>query len=317
MQLRPFRQGDEDELVRLWNQRMTGCFATPPITPEIFLRDVTGKHYFDPEGLVLVFDSGRLVAFVHAGFKSKDWITPDPRQGTISMLVVEKHHIEAGVVAIRQGIRYLLRCGARQIEAFTIDFPHTPFYNGLYGGEKAGMDEDHPLGLALMKRTCFQPASGGVIMTCDLDCAIHPAPPLDGLDLRVEEWQSPIAGLKAADCYGIPERVRRARLVDANGVEKAGITFWHLDRYNQATGDRLAVVSHVGSVESIRGSGAPVALQREVHRILSGEGARRMALGTGGANGRAVSFYRKAGYRVLRNAWTFYLDWNAYDEVTR
>jgi len=314
MQLRTYRKGDEEALVGLWNRRMTGCFAVPPLTPEIFLSDVVAKRYFDPDGLIMAFERGRLSAFVHAGFKSNDWITPDPRQGTISMAVVDKGCMDAGAAAMQQGVCYLTRRGARQVEAFTIDFPHTPFYNGLYGGEKAGMDENHPLGLALMKRCRFRAAKGALVMACELDGRQKRSAGFGGMDLRVEDWQSPLTGRKATECYGIPERVRRARLVDATGAEKAGVTFWHLDRYNLATGDRMAVVSHVGSAEAVRGSGVTLALQLEVHRIVFAEGARRMALGTGGTNGRAVSFYRKAGYRPVRNAWSFYLDWNAYGD---
>ncbi len=314
MEIRAFRNGDEEAFVGLWNRRVNGCFATGPLTAGVFAADVMGKKHFEPEGLIFAFDQGRAVAFAHAGFKSSDYIEPDFRLGTVSMVAVEENHVEAGAAAVAEAVSYLLRRGAKQIEAFTIDFPNTPFYNGLYGGEKAGMDEDHPGGLELMRRCHFNISKGGLIMEYELPDDLEPAPERKGLRLRVGPWKSPMDGRDPAECYGIPEEVRRASLLDANDVEQGGITFWHLERHNRASGERRAVVSHVGVAPELRGTGVALALQSEVHRILRTEGAERVSLGTPGGNGRAVSFYRKLGYRPVKAAYVFHLDWRHYGD---
>jgi ribosomal protein S18 acetylase RimI-like enzyme len=313
MEVRCFRQGDEPAVVELWNGRVRGCFAAGPLDEETFARDVAGKRYFDPEGLFLAFQGGRPAAFAHAGFKSSDWVEPNLSLGTVSMVAVEEDQDAAGEAGVAQAVRYLARRGARQVEAFTIDFPNTPFYNGLYGGEKAGMDEAHPDGLELMRRCRFNVTTGAVIMTCELDAPGPSSPAPERLTLEVGPWDSPLKGRKASECYGIPEVVRRARLLDEAGAEKGGITFWHLDRHNRAAGDHRAVVSHVWVSDGLRGSGAAPWLQGQVHRILQDEGARRVSLGAGGANGRAVRFYQKLGYRPVGPAYTFHLDWRAYE----
>lgn len=313
MELRYFKNGDEDVVVELWNAWVKGCFATGPLTPERFTTDVVGKKYFEPEGLWLAFARGRPVAFVHAGFKSSDGgIQPDYRLGTISMTAVMADYPAEAEAAMAAAIRYLLRRGAKQIEAFTIDFPNTPFYNGLYGGEKAGMEEDHPSGMELMRRCHFNITNGALIMTGTLKDDDGTLTEPAGLHFRLEPWQAPFQQHPPSHCYGIPEHVRRAQWVDDNGKEQAGISFWHLERYNQATGERMAVVTHVGAAPELRGTGVLLALQREVHRILWREGATRMGLGTGGANGRAVHFYQKLGYRPLKAAYYFHLDWRHY-----
>jgi ribosomal protein S18 acetylase RimI-like enzyme len=314
MELRPYRDGDEDPIVGLWNRRVSGCFATGPLTAEVFRADVVGKTYFEPEGLILAFQGPELAAFVHAGFRSLDWIRPDFTTGTVSMVAAENGALEAGMPALAQAVRYLLRRGARQVEAFTIDFPNTPFYNGLYGGEKAGMDEEHPLGLELMSRGHFKVSNGAMIMLCELQAPETVSAAPEGLELRVGPWDCPLTGRRPNECYGIPEDVRRASLRDAAGAEKAGITFWRLDRHNRATGDRLAVVSHVGCAAELRGTGAAPFLQRSVHRILWEEGARHVGLGAGARNGRAIGFYRKLGYRPLKVAYSFFLDWRLYED---
>ena len=103
-------------------------------------------------------------------------------------------------------------------------------------------------------------------------------------------------------------------MFDSEGVDKAGATFWHLDRYNRPTGDHLAAISNVGVAEELRGSGAGELVMREAHRILFAEGARRVGLGVNATNGRAIGFYRKVGYRPLKSAYTFHLDWRHYGE---
>jgi GNAT superfamily N-acetyltransferase len=314
MEIRTYRKGDQEAIVELWNRRVAGCFATPPLTAGQFVADVVSKVYFEPEGLVLAFEGQRLRAFVHAGFKSSDYIRPDHRAGTISMVAVDDGAMKAGLACLKTAVRYLFAKGARLVEAFTIDFPKTPFYNGLYGGEKAGMDEDHPLGMELMKRGGFNISNGAVIMTCDLAKA-PPVPPMPaGYQIRIGEWDSPMKGLAATACYGIPERIRRADLLDSASAVLGGITFWHLDRYNRASGDHMAVVSHVGLAPTAHGTGAAAALQGEVHRILQSEGATRMGLGTGGGAVQAVRFYRKMGYETIKPAYFFHLDWRQYEE---
>ena len=314
MELRPYRDADVEAVVSLWNSSVKGCYATGPLTEERFLSDVAGKCYFEPDGLILAFERGRPVAFAHAGFKSTDWIAPDRRSGTVSMAAVESGHMEAGEAAVAQAIRYLLKRGAKQVEAFTIDFASTPFYNGLYGGEKAGMDEAHPGGWEVLGRCGFRVHYGTVIMTADLTEDTEPLSEFNGMQVRTGPWNSPIAGRDPSQCYGIPENVQRTGLIGSDGNEKAGVSFWHLDRYNESTGERLAVVSHVGSAEELWGTGASLAVQREVHRIVKSEGATRVGLGTGGSNGRAVSFYRKLGYEVIKSAAVFFLDWRRYGD---
>jgi len=314
VEIRCFREGDEEAIVSLWNRRVSGCFAAGPLTAEVFAADVAGKRYFEPEGIILAFERRRPVAFAHAGFKSSDLIEPDLRMGTVCMVALEHDRMSAGEGVVAEAVRYLLRKGARQVEAFVGDFPNVPFYNGLYGGEKAAVDEDHPDGLELMRRCHFNVSVGEVIMTCELADDLEPAASLQDLRLSVGPLERPGKERGPSECYGIPEKVRRASLLDSEGVEKAGITFWHLDRYNRASGDRMAVVSQVGAAEDIRGTGAALALQREVHRILRSEGAERMSLGTRSANGRAVSFYRKLGYKPHKAAYMLYLDWRHYGD---
>jgi len=92
------------------------------------------------------------------------------------MVALEESAMEPALACLGAAVRYLLKRGAKLVQAFTIDFPNTPFYNGRYGGEKAGMDEAHPLGMELLRRGGFNITNGAVIMTCDLAKAPPPTP---------------------------------------------------------------------------------------------------------------------------------------------
>ena len=311
IEVRPYHPSHDDAIAALWNRRVAGCFATPPLTPETFGTDVTSKRHFEPDGLSLAFGGGRLVAWAHAGFRSSDGEAPDRRLGTVSMIAVEDGCLEAGQAAVAAAVRYLLKRGARQVGAFTIDFPNTPFYNGLYGGEKAGMDELHPLGVDALRACGFVPASGAVIMSGELAGSPQPPPLPEGTRLSIAPWDSPFT---RADAYGIPEAIRQAEILDASGKALAHMIFWHLERYNRASGDRMAVISHMWAAAEVRGTGVAAAMQLAVHRLLREEKARRVSLGTGGTNARAVRFYEKMGCRPLRNAFQFYLDWRRYGD---
>jgi GNAT superfamily N-acetyltransferase len=284
----------------------------------VFLSDVVGKQNFDPEGLVLAFRDGAPVAFAHAGFKTLDFVNPNPMTGTVCMLAVGEGEQEVEVAVLAEAVRYLLGKGARQVQAFAMDelFLGVPFYACLYGAEKAGMDELHPHGHEALTRGGFRIGFGSVIMRCMLRDSYPPVRLDGGFRLQIEPWDGgglPLA-LRHTECYGIPEPMRRAYLVDEQGARKVRIAFWHLERYNRASGDHAAVISAVGADRGVRGTGAAVTLLQEVLRIVQSEGATSAVQCTLGENGRAVSFYRKLGFEPLRTASTYYLDWRRYGE---
>jgi ribosomal protein S18 acetylase RimI-like enzyme len=76
----------------------------------------------------------------------------------------------------------------------------------------------------------------------------------------------------------------------------------------------MAVVTHVTAAEEVRGTGAAIALLREVHRILQSEGAARISLGALSTNGRAINYYLKLGYRPQKAAYWLHLDWRHYGD---
>lgn len=95
------------------------------------------KPYFEHAGLVVAWDAGAPLGFVHAGFgptAERDRL--DFASGVVSMLMVDPQ--APGAAPAREalldaGLAYLRGRGARCARVSS-NFPYGPFYLGLYGG---------------------------------------------------------------------------------------------------------------------------------------------------------------------------------------
>jgi ribosomal protein S18 acetylase RimI-like enzyme len=123
-------------LVDLWNEVMTGRGGFELRNPTALERWIFSKPYFDPNGLVVAEENGRLVGFAHAGFGPNEdhtWLSPDI--GILCAIAVRPSHRRRGIGSelLRFSEDYLFELGAQQICAGP-QRPYNPFYFGLYGG---------------------------------------------------------------------------------------------------------------------------------------------------------------------------------------
>jgi hypothetical protein len=70
IQFRQFRNIDPPALVEVWNDALTGRGAVRLRNSSPLESYTLSKLYFDPQGLILAEEGGRLLGFVHAGFGS-------------------------------------------------------------------------------------------------------------------------------------------------------------------------------------------------------------------------------------------------------
>src|SRR5438874_289349 len=136
LRIRPFRNDDPPGLVTLWNQAVTGRGAYELHSPAPFERHVLSKPYFDPAGLLIAEDAGRMVGFVHAGFGARqDEAATDPTHGVICAIAVLPSHRRRriGSELLQKAEQYVAARGTQVVQAGQAR-PLNPFYFGLYGG---------------------------------------------------------------------------------------------------------------------------------------------------------------------------------------
>ena len=97
---------------------------------------VLAKLYFDPAGMVLATENGRVVGFAHAGFVSNAAGNDlDTSTGVLCALGVVQRHRRQGVGSelLRRSEAYVRGRGAKRLLAGPMS-PDNPFLFGLYGG---------------------------------------------------------------------------------------------------------------------------------------------------------------------------------------
>lgn len=138
MLYRKFRNDDPPHLFELCRRAEMGRGAARPDSIHAFEIAVYSLPYFDPEGLIIAEDDGKVVGFVHAGFGfSEDLNSLDYSQGVICWLVVsaDQHRSGIGKELIQRAEKYLLDRGAKSLQAGQSRYCD-PFYFGLYGGAR-------------------------------------------------------------------------------------------------------------------------------------------------------------------------------------
>jgi ribosomal protein S18 acetylase RimI-like enzyme len=133
---RPFRNTDPPLIVELWNAAFNGQRVIPIQSPILLEYFIFAKPYFDPRGLLLAEEGGKLVGMVHVGFApSADRRSLDRTTGVIALLGVAPSYRGKGLGRHLLGLgeEYLRQHGATAALAGCMA-PDNPFLFGLYGG---------------------------------------------------------------------------------------------------------------------------------------------------------------------------------------
>jgi len=136
IQYRTYRNTDSPGLAEVWNDALSGRGAVRLRTSSPLERFTFSKLFFDPKGLIIAEDDGRLIGFVHAGFGADAARnTLDTQTGVTCMLVVRPSYRGRGIATelLRQSEQYLRGRGAARLFGGAMA-PLNPFYLGMYGG---------------------------------------------------------------------------------------------------------------------------------------------------------------------------------------
>jgi ribosomal protein S18 acetylase RimI-like enzyme len=138
IQYRRFRNSDPPQLVEVWNDAFTGRGAVRLHYSSTLERFAFSKLFFDPDGLIVAEEDGRVVGFAHAGFGSTgDGKALDLQAGVVCALAVSPSHRRRGIGTelLKHSESYLHSRGAKRIHAGPMS-PLDPFYFGTYGGSQ-------------------------------------------------------------------------------------------------------------------------------------------------------------------------------------
>lgn len=136
LQYRTFWNFDPPELVKVWNEALTGRGAVRLSNSAPLERYVFAKPYFDPAGFIVAMDDDKYVGFVHAGFgPNNNESALSAASGSTCVICVRPSYQGRGIGAelLNRSESYLRGKGARTIYAGSMN-PCNAFYLGLYGG---------------------------------------------------------------------------------------------------------------------------------------------------------------------------------------
>lgn len=139
MLIRPFQNCDLPTLCEIWRSHGRLRGKLQGLNPAILEQMVLSKPYFDPTGLLILWDNQAPVGFVHASFgRNEEQNGLDRTQGVLCQIQISdtpRHQEYAGVL-LAEAFEYLKAHGAEDVVAGG-RFPNSPFYNGLYGGSRS------------------------------------------------------------------------------------------------------------------------------------------------------------------------------------
>ena len=228
IEYRQFKNTDPPQVLRLWHECQLGRGAAAGLRCDEFDELVFAQTFFDPAGLILAWQEGKAVGFVHAGFgasEDRSWLSTS--EGVICAVMVHPSARRQGIgrELVRRAEQYLRDRGSQKIFAGPAE-PRDPFYCGIYGGsQSAGFLQSDPAAAPFFARLGYVPCEEHVVFQRSL-------------------------GAGAADPVGVRlVHVRRTtRLTALNQEPKS---WWWQTRYGRLDAMHLALVPRTG--------GAPLA----------------------------------------------------------
>jgi len=124
-----------DSMTALYNAETDFETHIAPLTSERFVELVENKSYFDPTGLFVAIEMGKVVGWVHACVApgSEGHHNPENNIPRIRMLIYPRDRLKVGSALVAEATEWLKKSGQSQFLAIHAQMGY-PFYRGLWLG---------------------------------------------------------------------------------------------------------------------------------------------------------------------------------------
>ncbi len=260
--LQPFRSTHLGGMAEVWNETFAGGPNFIAVTKDDFLARVVHQPSFDPADLLVAVEGGRVVGFVHFGFRSNLWHhlrdrRLDPTEGQVYALAAAGCDGRAEEQLLDTAISCLSQAGARRVLLGpSWVFGAQPFYNGIAGAyEIPGLSVSRTTLLEIAEARGFTEVARYGTPELDLSDADHLA--------SLAEQRTAL--MEKARAWGLRERAAsldsaffgdRCAVLLARGFENVAMAaFGPWQEYQRERGRRMFGITSVQVTESWRGRG--------------------------------------------------------------
>lgn len=276
---RRFRNTDPPALADVWNESHTARGSYPLRTPALLDRWVLSKPYFDPDGLIVAYDTednNRVIGYALAGFGPNAELSAlDFTHGVICSVAVRASagRKKLGAQLVAKCEEYLTKRGATALRAGPV-WPHCPYGFGMYGGTNCpGFLASDPGADPFFRSLGYAPAGTTLVFQKKLDAPLNVPDPRFGMLRRRYETQVMRAASVVSwwhECvWGTLDPVE-FRVVDklANNFIVARAIVWELEGYGWRWGFPAAGVLDIQTRGDVRRQGIAKLLLSQVLRFL-------------------------------------------------
>jgi ribosomal protein S18 acetylase RimI-like enzyme len=315
IEYRQFKNSDPPHLLRLWHECQLGRGAALGLHCDEFDELVIAQTYFDPAGLIMAWQDGKAVGFVHAGFgvnSDKTWLST--ADGVICAVMVHPSVRRQGIgrELVYRGEQYLRQRGSAAIYAGPAE-PRDPFYCGIYGGsQSAGFLQSDPAAAPFFTKLGYMPTEEHLILQRSL--GVGSADPVGARLVNVRRttrltalnqepkswwWQTR---------YGRLDAMHLALIPRTGGAPLARVSVVGLDRYVNSWQTRGIGLLGLYVSEANRKKGYGQALLVEVCRRVRDDMVQLAEAHAPKADTAAIAVLESAGFQQLDSGRVYRLD---------
>ncbi len=298
-------------MAAIWQGQGAQPGLRQPASVDLLEQLVFAKLYFDYPGLILAWENGRPVGFVHAGFGPNEQYTSVHKDyGVICLLMVLPtcRQMEVAEGLLQQAERYLTSQGAKVIYGGGV-WPLCPFYLGLYGGSKLpGVLLSNHLAQQLYASHGYRVVDETVILECSVKgfrVPVHPKLVQLRRSVQVRTLVDPPRRSWWEACLLANFTQMVFQLVPKQGGDPLA---WAMLRDMEPEG--ASTLRAVGLLElevlpAYRRQGLATFLLLEVFRYLQRLGVETLQTQTMARNQAALNLYQKLGFQQTNQGRVF------------